>query len=89
MPPTAPNVDMITDSQRTIDRNCWRVCPTARRRPSSRVRSWIDSDSVLAIPISAMTMARASSTYTRPRIMLMPCVTDAAYCLRSSTVGPP
>jgi hypothetical protein len=44
----------------TIDRVCRRDCPTARRSPSSRVRSWVDSDSVLAMPISAMTTDRAS-----------------------------
>jgi hypothetical protein len=60
MPPTAPNVATRTDSQRTIDRTCDRVWPTARRRPSSRVRSWIESDSVLAMPIRAMTMASTS-----------------------------
>ena len=37
-----------------------RVWPTARSRPSSRVRSWTDSDSVLAMPIRAMTIASAS-----------------------------
>ena len=59
MPPTAPNRAMTTDSHRTIDRTCARVSPTARSRPISRVRSWIDSDSVLAMPMRAMTMASA------------------------------
>ncbi len=39
MPPIVPNTATITDSQRTIERVCERVRPTARRRPSSRVRS--------------------------------------------------
>ena len=53
---------MITDSHRTMDRTCGRVWPTARSRPSSRVRSWIESDRVLAMPMRAMRMARASIT---------------------------
>ena len=58
IPPTVPNTAMITDSQRTIDRSCCRDCPTARSRPSSRVRSYTDSDSVFAMPIRAMMIAR-------------------------------
>ena len=61
-PPSVPNTAMITDSHRTMPRACARVCPSARSRPSSRVRSWMDSDSVLATPISAMRMASASMT---------------------------
>ena len=53
---------MSTDSQRIIDRTWDRVWPTARSSPSSRVRSWIDSDSVLAMPMRAMMMASASIT---------------------------
>ena len=56
-----PNSATVTASPRTIDRSWRRVWPTARSSPSSRVRSWIDSDSVLAMPMRAMTMASASS----------------------------
>ena len=49
---------MIIDSQRTVARSWLRVIPTARSRPSSRLRSMIDSASVLAMPKSAMTMAK-------------------------------
>ena len=62
IPPTVPNTAMTTDSQRTIARSCFRDWPTARRRPSSRVRSYTDSESVFAIPIKAMMIARKSST---------------------------
>ena len=62
MPASVPNTAMITDSQRTIDRTCGRVVPTARRMPSSLVRSWTASASVLAMPIRAMTIASASIT---------------------------
>ena len=61
-PPAVPNTAMITDSHRIMPRTCARVCPSARSSPSSRVRSWMDSDSVLTTPISAMTMASASIT---------------------------
>ena len=51
---------VITDSYR-IMRFCWRrLSPIARSMPSSRVRSWIDSDSVLAMPNSDTMMASAS-----------------------------
>jgi predicted MFS family arabinose efflux permease len=60
-PPTVPNSATVMASLRTIAPVWPRVWPTARSRPSSRVRSWIDSDSVLAIPMSAITIARISS----------------------------
>jgi hypothetical protein len=60
-PRTVPCRAMITDSQRIVLRSWRRVMPTARITPSSRVRSKIDSASVLPMPIRAMTMARASS----------------------------
>jgi hypothetical protein len=41
---------MITDSQRIVARSCCLVIPTARMSPSSRVRSKIDSTSVLPMP---------------------------------------
>ena len=62
IPPIVPKSDTITDSQRTIARSCGGCWPTARSSPSSRVRSWIDSDSVLAMPIRAMRIASTSST---------------------------
>ena len=43
--------------------------PTARRSPSSLVRSCTASASVLTIPSSAMMTARASSTIARARIL--------------------
>ena len=52
---------MITDSQRTVDRTCARLIPTARSSPISRVRSCIDSASVFAMPMTAMTIARNSN----------------------------
>ena len=51
---------MMIDSQRTVDRTCDRLMPTARSRPSSRVRSKIDSAKVLAMPSRAMTTASIS-----------------------------
>ena len=89
MPPTVPNTATITDSQRTIERMPRRSCPTARSRPSSRVRSWIESDSVLAMPITAMTMARASSTYTMPSAMSMPAALASMNSWHVSTSGLP
>ena len=61
-PMTAPNRAMITASDRIIVRTCRRFIPTARSRPSSRVRSNTDSIRVLTIPIRAMTIARARRT---------------------------
>ena len=57
-PMTVPTTAVITDSHRTMARSLPRLSPTARSRPSSRLRSWIESDSVLASPIRAMRMAR-------------------------------
>ncbi len=45
---------MSTDSVRIIRLTCLRAIPTARSRPSSRVRSITDSASVLITPRSAM-----------------------------------
>ena len=59
-PSSAPWMAMMTDSQRIADRSWARVIPTARRTPSSRVRSTIDRASVLPIPSRAMMIARAS-----------------------------
>ena len=56
---------MITDSQRTIRLSCRRSIPTARSRPSSRVRSKIDSASVLTIPMRAITTASSSRMTTK------------------------
>ena len=61
-PRTVPCKAMITDSQRIVPRSWLRVIPTARITPSSRVRSKIDSASVLPIPSRAMMIARARST---------------------------
>ena len=51
---------MITDSQRTADRTWLRPMPTARSSPSSRMRSWIDSPRVLAMPNRAISTASAN-----------------------------
>ena len=58
---------MMIDSERMQRRNCRRVVPTARSSPISLVRSYTESASVLAIPIRAMMIARASITVTSPR----------------------
>ena len=60
MPTTAPNTDTITASHRTERRNCRRVIPTARSRPISRVRSNTDSASVMAMPMTAISIAMLS-----------------------------
>ena len=49
---------MATDSSRTIRRSCRRLSPTARSRPTSRVRSITDSASVLVMPRIAMMIAK-------------------------------
>ena len=54
IPITAPNREMITDSERIIRLTCRRFIPTARSRPISWVRSNTDSIRVLTIPISAI-----------------------------------
>ena len=50
----------MTDSDRIMARIWRRFMPTARSSPISRVRSNTDSISVLTMPISAMSTARAS-----------------------------
>ena len=59
-PSVVPNTAMMIDSQRTAERTCDRPMPTARSRPSSRVRSKIDSARVLAMPSRAINTAKAS-----------------------------
>ena len=61
MPCTVPRAAVITDSQRTLDRTCDRVIPTARTRPSSRRRSNTLSTSVMTMPTAAMITDSASS----------------------------
>ena len=61
MPRNAPSRAMITDSHRTSDRTCLRVIRPPRMSPSSRVRSMIEKPSVLAMPKSAMKIAKSSS----------------------------
>ena len=60
-PTRAPSAEMSTASQRIAERSWRRSMPTARSNPSSRVRSLIDSDSVLAIPMRAMMIDSTSS----------------------------
>ena len=50
---------MSTASHRIAERSWRRFMPTARSSPSSRVRSLIDSDRVLAMPIRAMMIDRS------------------------------
>jgi hypothetical protein len=60
---------MSTASARTI-RDSWAgVVPTARSNPISRVRSTIDSATVLVMPSRAMTTAKPSSTVISPRTL--------------------
>src|SRR5215207_5020788 len=66
MPSTAPIAAVITDSARTIRRTWRRDMPTARRSPSSRVRSCTDRASVLTMPSSATITDSDSSAYTSP-----------------------
>ena len=61
-PMTAPMTAVITDSPRIMRRTWRREVPTARSRPSSRVRSWMESASVLTIPNSEMITERESRT---------------------------
>ena len=56
MPTTAPNVDTMIASQRTV-RRVWRLfMPTARIRPISLVRSNTPRASVIEMPSTAMTI---------------------------------
>ena len=61
-PPAVPNRAVSTDSQRIRERAWDLVCPTARSRPSSRVRSLMARDSVLVMPMRAMMIASTSIT---------------------------
>ena len=63
-PLRAPISEITTDSQRTIARTWPRVMPTARSRPSSRVRSKTDSARVLTMPSRAIMTASSSITVT-------------------------
>ena len=62
VPSVVPSSAISTDSQRTVERTCARLIPTARSNPNSRVRSNTDSASVFAMPNSAITNAMASNT---------------------------
>ena len=68
-PSTPPITAMITDSHRIMARSWRRDIPTARARPSSRVRSTIDSASVLTMPSTAMSTARPSRMATTANTM--------------------
>ena len=69
MPSTAPISAVITLSWRTIRRTCRRFMPSARSVPSSRVRSKVESTSVLTMPNSETITASASSTHRTARII--------------------
>jgi hypothetical protein len=60
-PTSTPIAAVITLSSRIRVRACPRVMPTALSLPSSRMRSWIESVSVLAIPSSAINTLMARS----------------------------
>ena len=62
MPVRAPSSAVMMLSWRTMRRIWRRVMPTARSIPSSRVRSKVESTSVLTMPNSDTITARASST---------------------------
>ena len=62
MPIAAPSSAVMMLSWRIIRRTWRRVMPTARSMPSSRVRSNVESTSVLTIPNSDTMTASASST---------------------------
>jgi hypothetical protein len=64
-----PNNEMSTPSTRTIRRMRRRDMPTARSRPSSRVRSTTDRARVLAMPRPATSTANNNNTLTIPRMM--------------------
>ena len=64
MPPMSA---MTTDSPRTMRRIWRRVMPTARSSPSSRVRSYTDSASVLMMPSMAMISASSSNAAVTAR----------------------
>ena len=63
-PSTPPKVPISTPSSRTMRRIRRRDMPTARNRPSSRVRSTTDRARVLAIPRAATATANPSRTLT-------------------------
>jgi hypothetical protein len=60
-PVTAPSSDVMTLSQRTVDRTCERVMPTARKRPISRRRSNTDNSNVMMMPTTAMMIESPSN----------------------------
>jgi hypothetical protein len=60
-PSTPPMTAVMIDSTPTIRRSCQRVSPMARSMPISRVRSNIESTSVLTMPKSEMITLMASS----------------------------
>ena len=62
MPIAAPSSAVMMLSWRIIRRTWRRVMPTARSIPSSRVRSKVESTSVLTMPKSETITASASST---------------------------
>ena len=87
-PSTVPSTAMITDSQRIIERTWERTMPTARNSPTSRVRSKIDSASVLAMPNRAMNTARARNTYNMFKKMSICAVWLLTNADRSFTSAP-
>ena len=62
-----PIIAVMTASQRTILRTCFCVVPIARSIPISRVRSLIESTSVLTIPNSEIRTASESSDVDQAR----------------------
>jgi len=84
-PSTAPKSDTIAASQRTIRRVWRRDIPTARKSPSSRVRSKTDSASVFAMPSTAITTASSSRTLTVTRTWSIWACWEARNSWRSSS----
>ena len=74
MPIAAPSSAVMMLSWRIIRRTCRRVMPTARSMPSSRVRSKVESTSVLTIPNRDTITASASSTMKMASSESMPAV---------------
>ena len=60
-PRAAPSSEITIDSSRIIRRSWDRLSPIARSRPTSRVRSMIESARVLTMPRTAMISASPSS----------------------------
>ncbi len=86
-PLMAPISEITTDSQRTMARTWLRVMPTARSRPSSRVRSKTESARVLTMPSRAIMTASSSITVTNSRRPSMKPLASASKASWSRTLA--